>query len=357
MSRSASTVTVLNQRLATERELTVLRSGFLRSRRRLHRIARSGRPIVAGPYVSEVGYECLYWVPMLHWFVEHYGIERERITAFSRGGPSSWYGGIAERYVDAFEHIPLKAFKERYARRVAETRNEKQLRPGELERDLLDAAGFDRGVEILQPSVMYQLFWSVWAMRRSLRRVLAHTRFRLAGDPVEPSPRLAEALRSLPEQYVAVKAYFSERFPDTEANRRFLSELLQRLTARANVVLLVRGADIDEHVEYGAAGERIFDLTSYADPRENLDLQTAVARRARALYTTYGGFAHLGPFLGVPTLAFYSVDAFNPVHLDVTQRAVGELRHGSRAGFVLLHASDMDLVERLPGPALEAAGA
>ena len=39
------------------------------------------------------------------------------------------------------------------------------------------------------------------------------------------------------------------------------------------------------------------------------------------LVATYGGLSYLGPFMGVPTCAFYSDDVFNTVHMDVLRAA------------------------------------
>ena len=36
----------------------------------LWRAARGSAPIVVGPWLSEVGYEVLYWIPFLRWFVD-----------------------------------------------------------------------------------------------------------------------------------------------------------------------------------------------------------------------------------------------------------------------------------------------
>ncbi len=42
--------------------------------------ARPG-PIVAGPWLAEVGYEVLYWIPFLRWFCDAHGVPRERLIA------------------------------------------------------------------------------------------------------------------------------------------------------------------------------------------------------------------------------------------------------------------------------------
>ena len=52
----------------------------------LAREAAGSRPIIAGPWTSEVGYEALYWLPFLAWAADHYGVRPERMIALSRGG-------------------------------------------------------------------------------------------------------------------------------------------------------------------------------------------------------------------------------------------------------------------------------
>ena len=321
----------------TIRQTALLRTGHARGVARLARLGRGDAPIVAGPFVSEVGFESLYWVPMLRWFTRTYGVDPERVVAFSRGGPESWYHGVAGRYVDVFDHVSTAELKSRQAARVDATANQKQFEVDPLERELLERAGLDRDHQLLSPAVMYGLFWSYWAQRAPISSVLRRTSFEpFPAGPAAPPPE------DLPADYVAVKAYFSRCFPDTERNRRVVEDLLERLSAVHDVVLLGTGLDVDDHDEHRSLSrERIHDVTGRMRPRDNLDVQSAIVRGARALYTTYGGFAHLGPFLGTPTCAFYSEDSFNPAHLDVMGRAVASLRRTTGAGFMLQHVDDL----------------
>jgi hypothetical protein len=73
--------------------------------RDLERSAVGGDPVIAGPWCSEVGYEILYWIPFLRWVMAAYKISPDRVIAVSRGGTSSWYAGIATRYVEAFDYV------------------------------------------------------------------------------------------------------------------------------------------------------------------------------------------------------------------------------------------------------------
>ena len=73
-------------------------------------LARGRHPIVAGPWLSEVGFEVLYWIPFLRWFEDRYRVDRERVIAVSRGGASSWYADVAGAYVDIFDHLDPETF-------------------------------------------------------------------------------------------------------------------------------------------------------------------------------------------------------------------------------------------------------
>lgn len=349
----APVIRVARERLAAELDLNRRRLGYSKARAVLSQAARGDRPIVAGPFISEVGFETLYWVPLLRWYTEHYGIERERVTAVSRGGPVSWYDGIASNYVDLFDHISPSQLKEWRTARVEATRSEKQHGGDPLEGRLLELAGFDAGHWALQPSLMYGMFWAFFSrqMRRPIRRVLEHTRFEPFGRAETPWAK--DVLSRLPESYVAVKPYFSGCFPPTPANRRFLAGMLERLTNRGDVVLLATGIDVDDHDDYVSWSDRIHRIDEHVQPHDNLEIQSAVIRKARALYSTYGGFAHLGPFLGTPTFAFYSDDDINPAHLEVMWRAVANLRRKTNAGFVLLYVDDLPLLDRLASGPLE----
>ncbi|MGI8632649.1 MAG: hypothetical protein ACR2NA_08910 [Solirubrobacterales bacterium] len=340
-------MSAIADRLRAERELLDFRTGYWRGRARLKALCDQEAPVVAGPFVSEIGFESLYWIPLLTWLRDHQGLDPERVTAVSRGGPSAWYAGVASRYVDVFDHMSPEELKQGTARRLADTRNEKQFGVAEVDREILDrmSSVLPEGARLLHPSIMYRLFWAFWSGRRPARRVhdmVSFTPFGAQRDGLSPEAR--EAIDALPEDYVAVKGYFSSCFPDTAANRRFMAELLATLGRDTEIVSLSTGIDLDEHGELNG-GARVHSLEHVMTPATNLAVQSAVLGRARALYTTYGGFAHLGPFLGTRTVCFYSDEVFNATHLDMMSRATRDLRRtGSDVGFVLFDVRDADLV-------------
>jgi hypothetical protein len=87
-------------------------------------------------------------------------------------------------------------------------------------------------------------------------------------------------------------------------------------------------------------------------PRNNLGLQTAAIGGARAFVGTYGGLSYLPPFLGVPTIAFYSHPAaFRQHHLEMAQRI---FRNPSMGPYSALHTSQISVLHLL-APAVDGA--
>src|SRR5687767_6046764 len=128
--------------------------GEWQAERALERIVSGGRPIVAGPWVSEVGYEVLYWVPFLRWVAAAYRIPPERFIVMSRGGTASWYGTMAAQYVEVFDH----ASPAELAQSVAQGRL-KQRDVSDLDRRLIASASAAVGLRdahVLHPSLMFR---------------------------------------------------------------------------------------------------------------------------------------------------------------------------------------------------------
>ena len=294
-----------------------------RTERRVARVlssaASSGRPIIAGPWTSEVGYEVLYWIPFLHWVVDRYAVQSERVIALSRGGTQSWYGGIASRYVEIFDLVEPGEF----ARQAAVRRDrgdQKQMVPSDFDGELVRLASERLGIHdavVWNPGVMYQLFRAFWHGDRSLEFLFRHTHFHGARAMEQASSGLG-----LPPEYAAVKFYTGPTLPDTEPNREVLHDLVRRLAARMPVVMLDTAWTLDEHHDYAFEGiPGVTTLRPSLDPRTNLGLQTRVVAGAKRFVGTCGGLAWLAPFLGVDTLAVYEDDRYLTAHLYAARYA------------------------------------
>jgi hypothetical protein len=315
-----------------------------RIERELAFLARGRQPIVAGPWLSEVGFEVLYWIPFLRWFEDRYRVDRERVIAVSRGGASSWYADVAGAYVDIFDHLDPETFGRRNAERrdVDESGGQKQTMHGPLDDEVLQmvrrSAGADNAA-VCHPQLMYRLFNQFWSGNRPLDLVMSHTRHRLlemsrpAGVP-------------LPERYVAAKFYTGTALPDSADHRRALRDLINVVARRMPVVVLDTGLKTDEHEDYLFHGlSNVFSVRTQVDPRTNLDLQTAVISGSRGFIGTCGSLAWLAPMLGIDTVAVYANDRFLASHIFF---ATHVYRQNGAARFDTLDlrgVMDLDLME------------
>jgi hypothetical protein len=206
-----------------------------------------------------------------------------------------------------------------------------------------DRLGID-AAQVLHPATMHRLFAPVWLRRRPVGFVERRVDFKPLPQPVGPLPA------NLPRDYVVVKAYFSLCFPETPENRAWLSQLVDSLARHVNVVMLTTGIAVDDHAEFERLDDhpRVFDATEHMTPQNNLEVQSRIVAGAMAMFATYGGFSYLGPYLGIPSYAFYSELNFNPTHLDVMNRAIRNLDQPDRnAGFCAFHVDDALTLGRL----------
>jgi hypothetical protein len=315
--------------------------------------ASSGRPMIVGPWASEVGYEALYWVPFLHWAIDRYGVDPRRVIAVSRGGTDAWYRGIAARYVDIFDCIEPGEFAgEARARR--EDGDQKQMASSALDHRLVSLVSERmriRDAAVWHPGLMYQLFRAFWYGDRSLQFLLRHTDFRRARaamrDALAEQP--ADTPVALPSEYAAVKFYTGQALPDTAANREALHRYVERLAARMPVIMLDTAWTVDEHHDYTFDDIRgVTTLRPSLDPRHNLALQTRVIAGARTFVGTCGGLAWLAPLLGVDTLAVYEDDRYLTAHLYAARYAY---RYADAARFSTLNVRALRNVTAMPSRA------
>lgn len=292
-------------------------------RRDLAAIAARRTVIVAGPWLGEVGFELLYWVPFLRWFADRFNVSPGRLIVVSRGGTSSWYRPFASQYFDAFDQVTPDTFRGQHDARVRDLGEQKQTRLTEFDRELIDAATRRANVSewsLLHPSRMYDVLNPYWWGHLSSGWVHQHTRYARLSEP----DRMADI--DMPERYVAAKFYFNDCFPANAQNRAFVRDALRTLAGRGPVVALSTGLNIDDHGgvrldEYG-----VRHLPEGIDPARNLHVQSTLVSHAQAFVGTYGGFSYMAPFYGVRSLAFYSDSSgFSQKHLHMARSAFDTL--------------------------------
>lgn len=285
------------------------------------RVLRDDEAVVAGPYVSEVGFEVLYWIPFLRWALDRYGVPRRRIIAISRGGADAWYEGLCANYRDVFELLSPAEFAAGNRERERWNRGQKAMRVTSQDLEIVNGL-VDPGAafHLLHPSLMFRLFRPWFWEFREMAWVLSRTRFAPFAKPREPAIG-----SSPPGGYVAAKFYSNKAFPATEENRACARSIIRRIEQHVPVVQLGSGMTLDDHAEF-ALSER--GVRGFSDgplgARGNLLEQTRILAGASAFVGTYGGFSYVAPFCGVPSFALFSEPAgFHATHLRLAHTVMG----------------------------------
>src|SRR4029450_14099609 len=89
-----------------------------------------------------------------------------------------------------------------------------------------------------------------------------------------------------PADYVAVKLYFSDSFPDEAPTRELARAVLAGLAEETDVVVLTSGTQLDEHLEWVPEGPRVCDSSEWAAPQDNPPGRTAFVRARAARVAT-----------------------------------------------------------------------
>jgi hypothetical protein len=266
-------------------------------------------PVLAGPWLGEVGFELLYWLPFLRWAVREYPPLRGQLVVLSRGGVSSWYAGLADRYLDLFDFFTLREFRTRFPKFLKQTPKHEDYGRREYpagEQALIDLvmrhAGLQR-LNVLHPSLMFRSFKLLYE---------ADPRGIAAFFPPMEAPALGAIEEALPPQYVAVRFYQTYTLPSTEANLNFVQALVDRLADHLAVVLLNTGLTIDrKHPDFPPRpGSKALTLERFMTPANNLGVQSAVISRAVAYVGNHGGLSYLAPHFRIPSYTVYSDEGF-----------------------------------------------
>jgi hypothetical protein len=303
---------------AARREVDV-RTRAARTERALRRAGRTGEPVLLGPFLGEIGYELLYWLPFVRRALREAGVDRDRTTVVTRGGAGLWYADVAAHAVDVLELVPPESFLGRLEERRSAAGDAKQLRVEAFDRELVERALARTGpATVVHPSLMWARLRGLWFRGQPPEDVERLLEYRPLDRPEPPE--------GLPKDYVALKVYFNDCLVDSSATFSRVAALVDRLAAETDVVLLTTGLALDDHVEW-EAGAHVHRVDALLRAEDNLAFQTRAIAGARALVATYGGFSYLGAFLGVPTLTVYEQEADVPLHLEMLRRALPDARY------------------------------
>jgi hypothetical protein len=308
--------------------------------REIAALAAGTGPIVAGPWLAEVGYEVLYWIPFLRWLVDAHGISRDRVIAVSRGGLEAMYDGLAGRYVDIFDLMTPTGLAAANAHRQAEHEGggRKQTGASALETDLVARVKGHLSVPdacVCSPALLFRMFRNVWHGNLPVDVFTTHTRYVTTTFDAAP-------IKGIPDDFIAVKLYSGPALTTAESTRAAVRALVEQAARVAPVVLLETELGLDEHRDFDLRGlANVTSAGALMQPRTNLGVQLSLIARSRFFLGTCGGLAWVAPFLGVPTVAVYDTDAMLAPHLLLARRA------GHDAGAAEFAPLDLRAIERV----------
>lgn len=294
--------------------------------RQIASCAGGSTPIIVGPWLGEVGYEVLYWIPFVRWFQDAFGVAPQRLVVVSRGGIEPAYGALAGSYVDLLDLATPAALAAGNAERRTDVERggQKQSDMSRYDQEIAASVRARLGISeaaILHPSMMFRLFRHVWYDNLPFDVLWRHTRY-VAVDRASAVVSLPQANAAIPDDFIAVKMYGGPALGTSDATRRVVRDLVARAATVAPVVVLESDHGLDEHRDFDFDGlPGVTSAKAFMTPRTNLGVQLALVSRARFFLGACGGLAWLAPFLGVPTVALYEHDRLLAPHLFVARHA------------------------------------
>ncbi|MCB1194712.1 hypothetical protein KDK77_00880, partial [bacterium] len=302
----------------------------------LQKIADSGQPIIVGPFLSEVSFELLYWIPFLRAIQKRYRIAPNRLVAVSRFGADGWYKDFCSEYVDVLDFYSSQEFKEKQEKRIETVGGIKQFTITDFEYEIIrnTAQKYDLDAyQYISPALMYNLFRPSWK-----NIVPLDTMFQLLEYGSFPQPRTNKA-PFLPDEYIAFRFDFNPFFPDTEETRNFIKNILSAVAEWCTVVVLNAHDSPEFYAEIKRElKEKLFLCQNLGDNRESYTIQTHIISHAKTFIGSWISESFIAPFCHTKTIGLLDKTIGNyPSHLETSRYLFKSLPENS---FVLLKISD-----------------
>lgn len=298
--------------------------------------AESKKPLIFGPWLSEIGYEVLYWIPFIRNYCKNNLIDPKNIYIISRGGVSNWYSDFANNYFDAFEVISPNNLKREIDFKIKNCGGQKQNYLTDFEKLIVDEAKAYFKLEdamLIHPGIMYSIFYSFWRGDFQVNQLLKLCQFNL----FQSNCQIEAVVNSLPKDFIAIKFYFNNCFIESCESKTFIKNLITKLAEYNDIVVLDSGLELDDHYQADIIkNERIHYIDEkIMTPKSNLAIQALVLSKARLFIGTYGGFSYMPIFYNVPSIGIFTHDnRFLQTHCDMAARVVRSILFGKSDGIV-----------------------
>jgi hypothetical protein len=285
--------------------------------------------IIIAPWLGEIGYEVLYWIPFLVKMKETGRLTNAKITVISRGGVSAWYQEVSSEYIEIYDYLTPTAFEEIKSNRIKRVGTQKlSVLDNESEKEILKTIfpNIDSFENVLYPS---DFFYPTRALFSQLGRVAP---FKMASDLLSTNPYFgvdSEMNSLIPDSpYICVKFYKRTSFEVSEEVMKALIDSLLLFAHKKGyrIIDLDSGSDLDlQHASFKESSKLLTSQSIFdSQPSNNLSWQSALIKNSKLFIGTYGGPSYLPMMFNVPTIALItSRKGLNPIHERVVQHFLG----------------------------------
>jgi hypothetical protein len=275
---------------------------------------------VLGPWTAEVGYEALYWTPLLTWLSSQ-GNLRDDIP-ISRGTTQAWYPeDLQASYLEIFDHVTTAEFSANHFNRVKSGRGQKATTVDSFDLRLTARIVPRRRIALSQTHFFANLRPYVYG-HRGLKELLSMLEFKKILPGVLDVP--VAIGQALPERFIAVSLY-SRPSLSTDALASMNWRPLLAWSSGLPLVNVNTGTAIDEHAAWSPPWPEVPAPLVGCDASTNLGLQSELISRSEGLIATHGGTCYVGIRAGKPVLALQEAGSWiNPIHTSVALHAARE---------------------------------
>ena len=281
--------------------------------------------LVLAPWLGEIGYEVLYWIPFLNQMAEKGAIDKSRLTVISRGGVREWYKDIADNYIEIYDYLTPEELNKFKSEKYKKTGTQKLINQDNSTEDEILSRIYSEG--ILPKNIYYPTeFFS--SMAPLFSRLGKAAPFRMASDMLihkQINSANTNFEHLTPHgKYICVNFYTRPSFLPSSEEYASLIASIDKLARRleATVIQIDSGNGLDaEHGHFSSLPNWITSQKIYcANPSDNLEWQSTLINNSILYIGTYGGPSYIPLMYNVPAVALYtSRKGLNPLHEHVAK--------------------------------------
>jgi len=258
---------------------------------------------IIGPWLSEIGYEILYWVPFLKKHLEHLIQDKnKKFIVISRGGVKNWYSFLENfEYFEIFDLDKKKIFKHLSQRK--NSLSQKQWDFSKLDNYYLKQVCEKKNLNkddclIIHPSVLFRNLKPYLNGNLAPNYVFKYLNHSNNSFVIN----LDQGLDYL-KPFVAIKLYESSILRLKKNESFFIDKInlvLNKLDRKYKLVYLdFKIEDDHKDLVLNKSGHKTYsinDVYSNINESNNIYLQDNLIQNSEFLVSTYGGFCYLPSF-------------------------------------------------------------